>query len=289
MRKIVLIGLSALLLACNPLAKLPGILTNADTAYDNSDLQKAYNLYHQYIEIATNNNSEVNDDIYLKLAQVSGKLDKIDEAGQLYSKLLQKEEHANLIMEYAQLLQGNGKIQKEIELWNQYEGNEEKVQVQKAERLVALYTKTESYEGVIEAYSSKGDLAVSNEATMAYISALELTDNKVEAAKACNALVKSNPDYVPGLEWKAKYYYEKADERYKYEMAKYNKNKNATTYAYLLRDLKKVSADFRIARDTFEQLRKIDPEDKSYIKYLKNCYLRLEQKGEAAKMDRLLK
>ena len=84
-------------------------------------------------------------------------------------------------------------------------------------------------------------------------------------------------------------YYEKAENRYKYEMAKYNKNKNATTYAYLRRDLKKVSADFRIARDLFIKLRKDDPNNKSYIRYLKNTYLRLEQKDKAAQMDKLLK
>ena len=94
---------------------------------------------------------------------------------------------------------------------------------------------------------------------------------------------------IPALEWLAVNEYNKAEEWYKKEIAKYNKNKNATTYAYLRRDLKKISAIFRLARDKFLKLRKLDPNNKSYIKYLKNTYLRLDMKDKAKEMDDLLK
>ncbi|MCU4162505.1 tetratricopeptide repeat protein [Carboxylicivirga caseinilyticus] len=287
MRKILIISLSALLFACNPLAKLPNLQTSADEAFNNKDFQNSYTLYKQYIQLATSNGAEVSDQIYHNLAKSSGKLSKIDEAIEIYSSLLKKNEDSALFTEYAQLLQDNNRVKDEIDLWNKTEN--ETLQSQKIDRLISLYAKTESYDALIEVVSNKGEVKLSNEATMLYIGALEKSDNKVEAAKVCNQLVKEQADYIPALEWKGKYYYEKAEARYKAEMAEYNKNKNATTYAYLLRDLKKVSADFRIARDTFETLHEMTPEDKSYIKYLKNCYLRLEQKAEAAKMDRLLK
>lgn len=276
-------------MACNPLAKLPGFKTGADTAFDNNDFQKAYTLYHQYIQLSTDNNEGVSDGIYLKLAQTCGRLYKLDEADKLYNQLLKKEENENLVLEYAKLLQKNSKFQEEMDLWNKYELNDKLLQVKKTERLITLNSASGNFEDVISVYSNKGDIPVSKEATISYVKALEQTGNKLEAAKTCNALVKAHPDYTDALEWKAKYYYEKAEKRYKAEMAQYNKNKNATSYAYLLRDLKKVSADFRIARDIFEQLHKAEPQNKTYIKYLKNCYLRLEQKADAAKMDRLLK
>ncbi|MBS2098771.1 tetratricopeptide repeat protein [Carboxylicivirga linearis] len=289
MKKYLILSLSALLFACNPLNKLPGLQSGAEQAFSSNDFQKSYTLYKQYIELANNNDTEVSDNIYLKLAQVSGELGKMEEASKLYYSLLEKNESSELINEFATLLQSKGTNQQEIDLWNKFELDDENLKSTKVDRLINLYSKTESYDAVIEVVANKGNIALSNDATMQYITALENTDSKIEAAKVCNQLVKEQPDYIPALEWKGKYYYEKADARYKAEMAKYNKNKNATTYAYLLRDLKKVSADFRVARDTFETLRKYDAENKSYIKYLKNCYLRLEQKAEAAKMDRLLK
>nr|WP_319400682.1 hypothetical protein [uncultured Carboxylicivirga sp.] len=287
MRKILLISLSALLFACNPLAKLPGIQTSADEAYKNNDFENSYNLYKQYIQLATSNDTKVSDDIYHKVAVAAGKLNKLDEAKELYSSLIEKNNDTSLFLEYAKLLQDNNQVQDEIGLWKK--SDDESVQNQKVDRLINLYSQTESYDAVIETVANKGNITLSNEASMKYISALENTDSRIEAAKACNQLVKEQPNYIPALEWKGKYYYEKANTRYKAEMAKYNKNKNATTYAYLLRDLKKVSADFRIARDTFEKLHALDAQEQSYIKYLKNCYLHLEQKNEAAKMDRLLK
>lgn len=289
MRKILLISFSALLLACNPLAKLPSIQTSADEAFNNNDFENSYTLYKQYIQLATTNGAEVSDDIYHKVAIAAGELKKLDEASEIYNLLLKKKDDTALFSEYAQLLQENNQVSEEIELWKNFDSYDSSLLTKKTDRLIHLYNQTESYDAVIETVATKGNVTLSKEATMKYISALENADSKVEAAKVCNQLVKEQPDYTPALEWKGQYYYEKADARYKAEMAKYNKNKNATTYAYLLRDLKKVSADFRVARDTFEHLRQLDAENKSYIKYLKNCYLRLEQKAEAAKMDRLLK
>ena len=84
------------------------------------------------------------------------------------------------------------------------------------------------------------------------------------------------------------YYDHKADDKYKTEMAIYNKNKNHTSYAYLRRELKKLSVDFRNSRDAFNKLHEIDPGDTNYIKYLKNVNLRLDNKIEADKYDKML-
>lgn len=288
MKKFLVLTISVLLVACNPLAKLPTIQTDAETAFNNNNYQKAYTLYHQYIDLAKSNNAEVSDDIYLKVAQSAGQIDKIDEASQLYSSLIEKDDYQNLITEYANLLQKNNKVTEEIKLWESTESDDATIQKQQNERLLELYSSTESYDSFISTYANKGDMPTTKETTMAYVNALDKTGNTIEAAKECNSLVRANPDYVDALEWKGKYYYEKAETRYKAEMAAYNKNKNATTYAYLKRDLKKISGDFRISRDTFEKLHQLQPEEQSHIRYLKNCYLRLDQKTDAAKMDRLL-
>lgn len=291
MKKIFIVLSAIIFVACNPTAKLPSIQTQAEAAFNQSDFEKAYTLYNQYISLSKENNIDVSTDIYTKQAQSCAQLNKLDEAVELYNTLLKDEANIKLVAEYAQMLQSNHKANEEMELWLSKKEliKDENLSTLMTERLMSLANDKEDYQTVIDTYIGKGTAAVSKESRLMYITALEANKNGSGAAKACNALIKEYPEYTEALEWKAKYYYNKAEKRYKYEMNKYNKNKNATTYAYLRRDLKKVSADFRIARDTFLKLRKLDASDKSYIKYLKNIYLRLDMDAEAAKMDKLLK
>ncbi|WP_430816739.1 hypothetical protein [Carboxylicivirga sp. RSCT41] len=291
MKKVIIILAAALLVACNPTAKLPALMSDADAAFEQSDYSKAHTMYAEYISIANANNVKVSDELYLKQAQSCAQLDKLDEATGIYDQLLENDANIKLIAEYAQMLQSNSKFDEEIALWTKHADRIEgsKLVRLKTERLVFLNASKENHEAVIESYNSKGDIDVSKEAQLQYIKALEATDKGAAASKACNTLLKVNPDYTEALEWKAIYYFNKAEKRYKYEMAKYNKNKTAAAYAYLRRDLKKVSADFRIARDGFLKLREIDPTNKTYIKYLKNTYIRLDQKDKAAQLDKLLK
>lgn len=277
------------MVACNPLAKLPGLQNGADAAFDLGDFEKAYQLYTEYVSLANANQGEVTDAIYAKLAMASIQTDRLDEAKSLYTNLLDKNQDDNLLLEYAQALQQSNKPDDELALWNKYEAKDIKVVQRQLERQVVLNTSLGNNEDAVAIYEAKKEVEKSKETTLTYVKALVEIDHITKAKKVSKALIKANPDYKEALEWGGKFYYDRADKRYKYEMAKYNKKKNATTYAYLRRDLKKVSVDFRTARGYFEQLRKMEPENKSYIKYLKNCYLRLEQKDKAAQMDKLLK
>jgi outer membrane protein assembly factor BamD (BamD/ComL family) len=71
-------------------------------------------------------------------------------------------------------------------------------------------------------------------------------------------------------------------------MSKYNKNKNATTYAYLRRELKRISTDYKIAKDILEKLIEKDPTNKNQLVYLRNCYVRLEMQEEARKVNKII-
>jgi tetratricopeptide (TPR) repeat protein len=291
MKKVLILLSFVVLAACNPAARLTTVQSEADVAFNQADYNKAYSLYSEYIKLAESSNIKVSKELLAKKAQACAHIDKTDEAVAIYDQLLKDEANIDFIAEYAQLLQLEGRIDQELGLWKSQSSRITSPELLKlkAERLVFLNAANENNEAVVTAYESKGETTLSKEAQLTYIKALEATNKGGSAIKACNELLGDQPDYEAALEWKAKYFYNKAEDRYKYEMDKYNKDKNATTYAYLRRDLKKVSADFRIARDTFIQLRKIDPTNQSYIKYLKNTYLRLEQKDEAAQMDKLLK
>lgn len=291
MKKLLFILSIIAIAACNPTAKLPTLQSEADAAFNQADYSKAYTLFTEYIQLATTNNVEVSNELLLKQAQTCAQIDKTDEATAIYDQLLKDDANIGLLAEYVQLLQREGRTDQELALWQSYADKITTPELLKlkAERQVFLNAANENNEAVVTAYENKGEVTLSKEVQLTYIKALEATDKAGTAVKACNELLKKEPNYEAALEWKAKYYYNKAEDRYKYEMAKYNRNKNATTYAYLRRDLKKVSADFRMARETFLKLRQLNPKDQSYIRYLKNTYLRLEQKDDAARMDRLLK
>ena len=291
MQKIIILFVAALTVACKPTAKLPTIRTQGDTAFEQADYGKAYTLYQEFIALAKTHHVEIDQTLYAKQAQACALLDKVDEASTIYTMLLEDEANIKLIAKYAQMLQSKGKEDDELALWTSHKEKLKEAELIKlsTERLIFLNASKENYQAVVDAYGAKGDIQLSKETQLAHVRALEATEKAYPALKACNLLLNEAPDYIEAIEWKAKYYYNKAEKRYQYEMAKYNKKKNATTYAYLRRDLKKISADFRISRDIFLNLRKQDAADKNYIRHLKNIYLRLDQKKKAVAMDKLFR
>lgn len=104
----------------------------------------------------------------------------------------------------------------------------------------------------------------------------------------CKSALADNPKSVPALEYMATSLYEKAEAQYTKVMNDYNKNKNATTYAYLRRDLKRISAVYRDSRSYFDRLREIDESNKNYVRYLVNIYIRLDNHDKAKKLKNLL-
>lgn len=78
----------------------------------------------------------------------------------------------------------------------------------------------------------------------------------------------------------AKKYYWIAENRYKREMAAYEKNKTKRQYIKLLDALEQISANYRISRNYFLRLYKIEPNSKNAA-YLANIYGRLNNKKMA--------
>lgn len=109
-----------------------------------------------------------------------------------------------------------------------------------------------------------------------------------ELRSVCRKALTDNESQVVALDYLAVQLYTEAEEQYNKCMADYNKKKNATTYAYLKRDLKRISADYRSAQTYFEKLRKLQPDNKNYIKYLINVYSRLDQNDKAKRLTKLL-
>jgi len=82
------------------------------------------------------------------------------------------------------------------------------------------------------------------------------------------------------LDWTAKKYFWKAENRYQDELKAYEKNKTNKQYNKLLKALDIVSADFKTSLDYFKKFYTIDP-NPGTAKYLGNIYNRLDDKKKA--------
>ncbi len=121
-----------------------------------------------------------------------------------------------------------------------------------------------------------------------YFSFASKDKDDAELLKMCKEALSDNPDQVVALKYIGVSRYNSAEAEYKKVMAEYNKNKNATTYAYLRRDLKKISTVYVDSRTYLEKVRAIDSADIQVVKYLINIYNRLDQPAKAKSLQKLL-
>ena len=292
MNKLSILSIAILLaglFACNPMKKIETTQTSAYSAYQNGNFTEALTMYDQLMKLYKEQSKDVPYDIIVKAGKAAFNAKNFEKAKEYLSKAFEGNktyEILNMLIDTYKQLDETGVIKKLIT---------DNIPVfQKAGKTSEAYTELfkMSYsagdlEEAYKNYNKISDPAI--DLFPEYLTVLNDLGKKDEAQKACETMLVKDANSVPALEWLAVNEYNKAEEWYKKEIAKYNKNKNATTYAYLRRDLKKISAIFRSARDKFLKLRKLDPNNKSYIKYLKNTYLRLDMKDKAKEMDDLLK
>jgi hypothetical protein len=182
-----------------------------------------------------------------------------------------------------------GEKDMEYQHWNKYLAQlETSTYYNTATTRIFLYeVENEKYKEAQEIWTKISDKS-SPDIRFEYLKVLTNLEQKTMALVLSQEILKEHPAHEPTLYWRAKYYFDKAENLYQLEMAKYNRSPDYTSYAYLRRELKTVSADFRTARDLFVKLHGIDADNLNYIRYLKNCYVRLEMKAEAKLMDQKL-
>ncbi|TCO06961.1 tetratricopeptide repeat protein [Natronoflexus pectinivorans] len=154
-------------------------------------------------------------------------------------------------------------------------------------RIFEIEESTGDYESALNTWSIIPDNQ-NPETMFKKLQVLEKTDKSDEALELSGKILAEDPNFEPAKFWKARFYYEKAENWYQDEMTKYNRNPNYTTYAYLRRELRLISADFRTSRDLFVELHEMQPSNVTYMQYLRNIYRRLEMRPEAARMEQLI-
>lgn len=292
MRVIKVFILSSILLGtlygCSPLKKTASSETTAFASYANKNYQQAYAQLLAVINNYKSTDQKVPYEVYLKTAYSASQLGNASSAVQYYAEALEDSLTVDAVKDYLLNMNKLGNTAQTNIALNKYSeflsnnGHGEYVVNQQFSQALRL----KDDKAIAELYPQLK--SANEEQSMAYLNALEKTDKNKEALLFANKLLSDNPSDLKAKEWKAVHYYNKAEDQYQSLMDAYNKDKNYTTYVYLKRDLKKVTEDFKQSRELFEDLRNQNPAEKKYIKYLKNIYLRLEMKREAAAMDTLL-
>ncbi len=289
MKKLIMYAVGLLLLAsCNPLAKIETSYSDANKSYNDQAYNEAYTKYTNLIALYQSKDMEVPNNVYVSLAECALKTGKTEEAISNYKKALDDSTSVNTLLAYVDALKTTDKyndVEKTLSDNKGYLESNGKDAYFNNEMFNAAI-KLGDEQKILNSYTSVSNM--SEEQTLAVINALDNQKNTKEALSLANKTIKNNGDYDSVKEWKAIYHYKFAEQWYKSEMDKYNKNKNYTAYVYLKRELKKISANYQISKDIFEELYKKYPNEDKYGKYLKNVYLRMDMKKEAEAISKKL-
>jgi len=287
----IILSLTALILitSCNPLKQINTTYQAAESNYSSQSYETAYNNYTSLIQLYKGKGMDIPNDIYLKAAECASKLGNTSDASALFQDAMKDSLSVVAVKGYINSLKKEQNYTDVVKVLSDKQdfltenGEEAYLKLEKFEVAIAQNDTKE----ILATYSDIDTLSESQ--VLAVINAMQESDNEKGAMNLANKTLKTNPKFYDVKEWKAVYHYKFAEKWYKSEMDKYNKDKNYTAYVYLKRELKKISANYRVSKDLFEELHKVYPSETKYIKYLKNTYLRLELDKQAEAMDKLLK
>lgn len=281
--------LLALMASCNPLKKMYNHQDSMEEAFNAGNYEQALISYNQLVNFHKANETELETEYLAMAAKSAVQTEQYRQAENLLKQWIEETDDFEPVKLLATVYEETGKTDLEYKHWNRYWDQIESDDLKKevGTRLFTIEMNRKEYDKALERAKKMPPMSDPRIRFMR-VEALDSRDEKEEAREICNDILEKNPDFKPAIAWKAKDIYERAEEWYKAEMSEYNKNPEYTAYVYLRRELKKISAMYRESRDLFEKLHQEDPDNETFIKYLKNIYLRLEMREEATKMDMLL-
>jgi tetratricopeptide (TPR) repeat protein len=277
-----------LISACSPTKQLGSIESDISQLYQQAQYEKVLLQYEKLRLLSEKNDLPLKDTIQLMAGKAAHKIGNYDQSTALFQPIVDISDKEALLMGGINF-EKTGQIPEEYNYWlanlSKFEDTEHHQEV-----LLKLYRLEQQLQNYAAANKTWSKIEHKNDPDLMFEQVTVLTHlNKTsEALALCNGILKIDDEHEQALFWKADYYYNKAENWYQSEMTKYNRDANYTTYAYLRRELKKISADFRTARGLLETLHEISPDNKKYLRYLINTYVRLEMKNEVDQMTKKL-
>ncbi|MCD4771891.1 MAG: hypothetical protein K8R41_00755 [Bacteroidales bacterium] len=257
----------------------------AETAYLAGDYNSALIAWEEIITAYKSKGKKAEGKVYCDAGKAALALGQNEKAITYLNEALYAEyADAEMYFALAKAYQNIDNLSKEIMALEDYKNKfpEEKEIKQVWKRLFETYVESENWDLGLELWVKLDDESRSeNKILEGYLIVNQELGNDDVCDEMANQLLKNNADNIVALEWKAKKYFYKAENRYQKEMAAYEKHKTRKQYAKLLKALDVVNENFRVSLKYYKKLYKLNP-DSLYAHYLGNIYARFNDKEKAA-------
>lgn len=276
---------SALLIAaCSPKIDIAQLRQKADSTYASGQYDSALRIWQQIIAFKTKKNQPLEKYTLLEAGRSAYRAGKTDTA-LIYLEKLENTEYENPEMYYllAQSYRDIDNLSKEIMALEDYDSKFpradriEDVQL----RLYDTYMESENYALAMELWPEIEQQAAGNyELLKSYFRLNQKLDNASAVDSLARVILEIESNDTDALEYLGKKYYWKAENHYNEAHEAYYANQTRTQYNKLLKELEKVTADFKRALEYFKVLYQFDPKPE-YANYLGNIYARFDDDEKA--------
>lgn len=267
--------------ACSTGAFVTNTKQSAEAAYNSGNYENALSLWEEIIDLKEKKGKKAEAKVYCKAGKSALKLGKHEKAiaylnEARYAKYAEPEMYEALAKVYRNIDNLSKEIMALEDYVNKFPEGKEIIKIRK--RLFMTYVISENWDLAFELWS---DIDEESKSNVEIIEGYLIVNRELENDEICDdladRLLKENANNIVALEWNAKKYFYKAENRYQKEMDAYNNHKTRSQYAKLLKALDIVNADFKISLKYFMKLYKIDDKNE-YAKYLGNIYARFNDK-----------
>lgn len=280
--------LAIIILGCGGPKVLTTAKDNANKAAEQGDFNRAVELWQGYFN--TNDIDKVSGESFAQAALAAFQTGNMKLATDWYDQARYKNFASDdMYFTLAKIHQSQKNISKEINALEFYNKNFTSKKAAVNARLFALYSEAGLNDKALKTWdvlepASKNSI----ENLKVYFELNQKLENKEVCDSLANVILKTEPENTAALEWNAKKYYWRAENRYQSEMKKYNSHKTRKQYAILVKQLDMVTADFKRALPFFQKLWKQQPGEK-YANYMANIYARFGDEKKSKTYQKYLK
>ena len=246
--------------------------------------EQALELYEAFIGAHADNVLQIPDTVYRDAGLSAFYLDNHTKALE-YLNLIRHSEDTNAPTHYALAIMNReiDNLSREITALESYvknypgEEHFEKMRI----RLFEVWVESRNYEKAYELWPEVEDEAALKEPLLNdYFTVLKALEKEEALYETASSLHDLNPDNTDALDFLARHYFWKAENRYQSEMEAYERNRTHRQYAQLLRALDVLNADFRKSLSYFLHLYELDPQPR-HARLIGNIYLRFNDESKA--------
>lgn len=251
---------------------------------DSGHYEKAIQEWNEYMSIEKTKGIEANPKAYAEIGKAYFAMKQYEQAEANFDKARDNNySDAKMYVLMAERYRMIDNLSKEITAIEFYQAHFpiDKDSSVMRNRLFETSLESENWE---QAENIWAQMDVSSKSAEKYLLVYFKMNKKLEKTEKCDEiavqLLNINSENREALDWMAKKYYNRAENRYQKAMATYNKKKTSKTYKTLLKDLDKVTADFKKSLKYFNPLWKME-DGKKYAPYLANVYARFDDKKKS--------